>query len=179
VSRIGKIPVLIPENVKVVLSDHKIEVQGPRGTLSLDHNEYVTLNQEGDRIYVRRLGDSKQHKASHGLYQRLIANMVKGVTEGYRKELEIVGVGYRAQMEGNYLTLQVGMSHQPKYQVPEGIKITVPKPTQIVIEGNDKQQVGQIAAKIRKIRPPEPYKGKGIRYQNERVRRKVGKAGTK
>ena len=178
-SRIGKIPVTIPNKVKVVLSDHQVQVQGPRGTLSLHYNDMVKVDQEGDRVYVRRLGETKEHKASHGLYQRLIVNMVKGVTEGYRKELEIVGVGYRAQMEGNFLSLQVGMSHQPKYQVPDGIKILVPKPTQIVIEGNDKQQVGQTAAEIRRIRPPEPYKGKGIRYQNERVRRKVGKTGTK
>ena len=178
-SRIGKIPVTIPNNVNVVLSDHQVQVQGPRGKLFMQYNDKVKLEQEGGRVYVHRLGETKEHKASHGLYQRLITNMVKGVTEGYRKELEIVGVGYRAQMEGDYLSLQVGMSHQPKYKVPDGIKIIVPKPTQIVVEGNDKQQVGQTAAEIRKIRPPEPYKGKGIRYQNERVRRKVGKTGTK
>jgi len=179
VSRIGKIPVTIPINVKVVLSEHQVQVQGPRGTLSIHYNDKVKVDQEGDQVYVRRLGETKEHKASHGLYQRIISNMVKGVMEGYRKELEIVGVGYRAQMEGNVLTLLVGMSHQPKYPVPEGIKILVPKPTQIIIEGNDKQQVGQAAADIRKIRPPEPYKGKGIRYLNEKIRRKVGKTGTK
>ncbi|MBN1903431.1 50S ribosomal protein L6 [Candidatus Sumerlaeota bacterium] len=178
-SRIGKHPISVPQGVKVQVSDRKVEVSGPKGALNIIHNDKVRVLQEEGKILVQREGETKEHRACHGLYQRLIANMIEGVTNGYKKELEIVGVGYRAQMEGESLVLQVGLSHQPKFVVPQGLKISVPKPTQIVIEGSDKQQVGQVAARIRKIRPPEPYQGKGIRYLNERVRRKVGKTGAK
>ena len=178
-SRIGKVPIKIPKEVKVTLQNNHVTIQGPKGNLSLDCNDKVTLKYESNQIKVSRLADDKISKACHGLYQRLISNMVKGVTGGYKKELEIVGVGYRAQMEGDVLTDQVGLSHVPRIPVPPGIKISVPKPNQIVIEGSDKQRVGQLAAEIRRIHPPEPYQGKGIRYVNERVRRKVGKTGTK
>lgn len=178
-SRIGKYPINIPEGVKVQITERKVEVTGPKGTLFIVHNIKVRVDQKEGRIYVYRLGETKDHRACHGLYQRLITNMVEGVTKGYKKELEIVGVGYRAQIETDALVIQVGLSHQPRIVVPPGLTITVPKPTQIVIEGMDKQKVGQTAAEIRKIRPPEPYKGKGIRYLNERIRRKVGKAGAK
>jgi large subunit ribosomal protein L6 len=179
VSRIGKYPINIPQGVKVQISERKVEVSGPKGALNVIHNDKVRVDQESSKVLVYRQGETKEHRACHGLYHRLITNMIEGVTQGYKKELEIVGVGYRAQMEGNALVLQVGLSHQPKFPVPQGLTITVPKPTQIVIEGMDKQKVGQAAAEIRKIRPPEPYKGKGIRYINERIRRKVGKTGAK
>ncbi|MCX6998997.1 MAG: 50S ribosomal protein L6 [Candidatus Sumerlaeota bacterium] len=178
-SRIGKIPIQVPKEVKLTLDERKVTVQGPKGTLFLECNDKVALHMENNQVLVKRFSDDKASKASHGLYQRLIINMITGVTKGYRKELEIVGVGYRAQMEGSVLTLQVGLSHIPQIVPPEGINISVPKPTQIIIEGSDKQKVGQVAAEIRKVRPPEPYQGKGIRYTGERVRRKVGKAGTK
>jgi len=179
VSRIGKIPINIPKDVKISLEGNKISVQGPKGTLALECNNQVTLEKKDDHILVHRISDEKFSKACHGLYNRLITNMMIGVTKGYKKELEIVGVGFRAQIEGNALTLQVGLSHIPRIPSPEGIKITCPKPNQIVIEGTDKQKVGHLAAVIRKIRPPEPYQGKGIRYADEKVRRKVGKSGTK
>lgn len=178
-SRIGKVPINIPKDVKIFLEGNKISVQGPKGTLALECNNQVVLKKEDNQILVQRISDEKFSKACHGLYNRLITNMILGVTKGYKKELEIVGVGFRAQMEGDTLTLQVGLSHIPHIPSPEGIKITCPKPTQVVIEGSDKQKVGHLAAVIRKIRPPEPYQGKGIRYTDEKVRRKVGKSGTK
>lgn len=178
-SRIGKLPITLPKDVKVAVSGNTVKVDGPKGSLTLSHNNKVAVKQEGDQVLVLRQGEERDHRACHGLYQRLISNMVLGVTRGYSKQLQIVGTGYKAQMEGDVLTLQVGLSHQPRYPVPKGLKITCPKPNQIVIEGIDKQLVGQAAADIRKIRPPEPYKGKGIRYSDERVRRKVGKAGAK
>jgi len=179
VSRIGKIPIDIPTGVKAEIKKNRIQIQGPKGSLSLEHNEYVKVENVSNQILVTRQGETRTHRAAHGLYQRLISNMVIGVTKGFKKELEIVGVGYRAQVKEGALNLQVGLSHQPHYKIPEGITISAPKPTQIVVEGIDKQKVGQTAAEIRKIRPPEPYKGKGIRYSNERIRRKVGKTGAK
>jgi len=183
VSRIGKLPIEIPKDVKVTLAGQEVQVDGPKGSLTLQYNDKVKVESESGNVFVRRLGEDKESRAFHGLYQRLISNMVIGVTKGYRKELEIVGVGYRAQLEsakdGDLLVMQLGLSHQIRYPVPAGIKITVPKPTRVVIEGIDKQKVGQVAAELRHFRPPEPYKGKGVRYLGEHVRRKVGKAGPK
>lgn len=178
-SRIGKVPIDIPKGVTVDLKDRTIKVKGPKGTLAQSYNDRVEIKKEGDQIKVERVNDERFSRASHGLYQRLVENMIKGVTQGYKKELEIVGVGYRAELKGKELAIQAGLSHEPHYPIPDGITITVPKPNQVIIEGIDKQKVGQVAAEIRKIRPPEPYKGKGIRYADEHVRRKVGKAGAK
>jgi large subunit ribosomal protein L6 len=179
VSRIGKVPVKLPKGVDVTLSNESITVKGPKGSLSLKLNEHVQIEKAQDEVRVKRQDDERTTKAFHGLYQRLIASMVKGVTQGYQKELEIIGVGYRAQMEGKKLVLQVGYSHPISFVPPPGITVETPKPTSIVVKGIDKQQVGQVAATIRKYRPPEPYKGKGIRYSGEYVRKKVGKTGAK
>ena len=178
-SRIGKVPIEIPEDVKTTISGNSVKVKGPKGEMSVTCSDRVKVGQQESAIVVERLADDRQSRADHGLYQRLISNMVFGVKNGYKKELEIVGVGYRADIQGKDLVLQVGMSHQPHYPILEGLNISLPKPTHIVIEGADKQKVGQAAAEIRKLRPPEPYRGKGIRYMNEQIRRKVGKAGAK
>jgi large subunit ribosomal protein L6 len=173
------VPVKLPKGVDVTLSEETITVKGPKGSLSLNLHEHVQVEKAQDEIRVNRPGDDRRSKAFHGLYQRLIVNMVKGVTEGYEKELEIIGVGYRAQMEGKKLVLQVGYSQPIAFVPPAGITVETPKLTSIVVKGIDKQQVGQVAATIRKFRPPEPYKGKGIRYLGEYVQKKVGKTGAK
>jgi large subunit ribosomal protein L6 len=178
-SRIGKIPVQIPKGVDVKLDANEVHVKGPGGQLSLILPGRVTVEVKEGAVHVSRHGDDKQARANHGLVQRLVRNMVIGVTEGFKKELEIQGVGYRAAMDGNRLTVQLGFSHPIVFEAPPGIKLEAPKPTSIVISGHDKQQVGQVAANIRSFRPPEPYKGKGVRYVGEHVRRKVGKAGAK
>lgn len=178
-SRIGKIPVAIPSGVTVKQDKNEIGVKGPKGELSLVVPPRVSVSIEDGNIKVERHGDDKQAKAYHGLVQRLVRNMVIGVTEGFKKELEIQGVGYRAAMEGNKLTMQLGFSHPIVFEAPKGITIEVPKPTSVIISGYDKQVVGQIAAIIRGYRPPEPYKGKGVRYAGEIVRRKAGKSGAK
>jgi len=179
-SRIGKIPVAVPGGVEVKIDRGEVQVKGPKGQLSMVVPSRVTVKQQPDKaLVVERHGDDRHAKAFHGLAQRLLSNMVRGVTEGFSKELEIQGVGYRAAMEGNNLTMQLGFSHPVVYPTPAGIKIEVPKPTTIIVSGCDKQRVGQVAAEIRKFRPPEPYKGKGIRYVGEYVRRKVGKTGAK
>ncbi len=178
-SRIGKIPITIPKGVDVHYTPTIVTVKGPKGKLELTYHSRVTITREGDQLRLARHSDQRQHRAYHGLYQRLISNMIKGVTEMYAKELEIVGVGYRAQMEGKRLVLNVGHSHAIYYTPPEGIVISTPKPTQITVAGIDKQAVGETAAEIRRFRPPEPYKGKGIRYTGERVKLKEGKAGAK
>jgi large subunit ribosomal protein L6 len=178
-SRIGKVPVEIPKGVDVKIDRNEIVVKGPKGQLSFVAPSRVTVEREDGAVVVRRHGDDKQAKAYHGLAQRIIRNMVIGVTEGFRKELEIQGVGYRAAAEGQKLTLQLGYSHPIVYDVPKEIKVETPKPTSIILTGYDKQQVGQIASEVRGFRPPEPYKGKGVRYIGERVRRKVGKTGAK
>jgi len=178
-SRIGKIPIPVPKTVNVTLDKNEARVKGPKGELSLTIPPRVTVKQEDGELRVERHGDDKQAKAYHGLVQRMLVNMVTGVTDGFRKELEIQGVGYRAALEGNRLNLQVGYSHPVSLETPNGISFEVPKPTSIIISGYDKQQVGQVAAQIRSIRPPEPYKGKGIRYAGENVRRKVGKSAGK
>jgi large subunit ribosomal protein L6 len=178
-SRIGKVPVTIPKGVDVKLDKNEIAVKGPKGQLLLVIPQRVTVKSEGGAVTVERHGDDKQSRAFHGLAQRLIRNMVIGVTDGFSKELEIQGVGYRAAMDGAKLTMQLGYSHPVVFDPPTGVQIQVPKPTSVIVSGYDKQKVGQVAAEIRMKRPPEPYKGKGIRYAGEYVRRKVGKTGAK
>jgi large subunit ribosomal protein L6 len=176
-SRIGKEPVAIPSGVELTLSDGVLTVKGPKGTLTQDIHPDITVTVGDDEVTVTRPNDERENRALHGLVRSLIANMVVGVTEGYQRNLEIVGVGYRAAARGsNGLTIQVGYSHPVEVDAPEGIEFTVPTPTKIEIRGTDKQAVGQVAANIRAIRKPEPYKGKGIRYEGEQVRRKAGKA---
>jgi large subunit ribosomal protein L6 len=177
-SRIGKEPVPIPSGVDVALSDGTVTVKGPRGELSQAIPDGVTVDIADNEVVVTRASDHRKHRALHGLTRSLIANMVTGVTNGYSKSLEIVGVGYRAQARGsNALVIQAGYSHPVEVTAPEGVTFEVPSPTRITVSGASKQVVGQVAANIRAIRKPEPYKGKGIRYAGEQVRRKVGKAG--
>lgn len=175
-SRVGRNPIAIPDEVKVEISERKIKVTGPQGELLLDINPRMKVEQRNGQILVVRSSDSKQDRSLHGLTRSLIANMIDGVTKGYSKELEIRGMGYRAQLKGNVLNLLLGYSHPVDFPIPEGIKIEVPKPTRLIVKGIDKQLVGQVAADIRYFYEPEPYKGKGIRYVGEYVRRKQGKA---
>ncbi|CAN5378558.1 50S ribosomal protein L6 [soil metagenome] len=175
-SRIGKLPINVPKGVSVSIKGTEVHVKGPKGTLSVPHGGRVDVKQNGEQLNVARFDDSRQSKAFHGLYQRLITNSILGVTQGFKKELEIQGVGYRAAMTGKDLNLSLGYSHPVIYKAPEGITFSVPKQTTIIIEGNDKQSVGQVAAEIRELRPVEPYKGKGIRYIGEHVIRKAGKS---
>jgi large subunit ribosomal protein L6 len=178
-SRIGRKPVDVPANVKVSIADSTVNVEGPKGKLSYSYREGITvrLDDAGKAVLVSRADDERQNRALHGLTRSLIANMVKGVTDGYTKKLEIVGVGYQAQLKkANTVALQVGYANQIVLEAPTGVQVTVTDPTHIVISGPDKQAVGQFAAEVRKTRPPEPYKGKGIRYEGETVRRKSGKA---
>jgi large subunit ribosomal protein L6 len=174
-SRIGKAPIPVPDGVDVALDGNRVTVKGPKGELSRTFNEDMTISLEDGTLTVARPGDGKQHRSLHGLTRTLLANMVTGVTSGFEKRLEIVGVGYRAALKGSDLEIQVGYSHPVTVEAPERIEFEVPAATAIVVKGIDKQQVGQVAANIRSIRKPEPYKGKGIRYQGEVVRRKVGK----
>ena len=179
-SRIGKQPITIPAGVTVEVSaDNTVTVKGPKGTLSEKGNKDIAVNKEGNVIHVTRPTDDKAHRSLHGLYRTLIHNMVVGVTEGYTKSLELVGTGYRAQMQGKALNITIGFSHPVIVDAPENISFETPTQTKIVVKGIDKQQVGNIAADIRAIRKPEPYHGKGIRYENENVRRKEGKTGKK
>ena len=175
-SRIGKKPIAIPAGVDVKVADNKVTVKGPKGELTTSVNADITVAVEGAEIIVTRPSDSKEHRAMHGLTRTLVANMVIGVTEGYKKELEVNGVGYRAQKQGNNLVMNLGYSHQVIIPEVEGIKVEVPSANSIIISGADKQLVGQFAADVRKKRPPEPYKGKGIKYVDEHIRRKEGKA---
>lgn len=174
-SRIGKQPVQVPEGVELELDGRHLTVKGPRGLLELDVHPEMQLNLEDGAATVVRPSDQPNHRALHGLTRSLIANMVQGVTEGFQKTLEIQGVGYRAEKTGNGITLHLGFSHTIQYEGPAGVEIGVPNQTTIVVQGIDKQAVGQAAAEIRGFRPPEPYKGKGVRYQGEYVRRKAGK----
>jgi large subunit ribosomal protein L6 len=176
VSRIGRKPITIPQGVKVQKSDRQIKVAGPKGELHARVHPDVTVEIKDSTITVQRPSDVKQHRALHGLWRALIQNMLNGVTTGYTRKLELVGVGYRAEMKGKRLQLALGFSHPILFAPPDGIKIETPSPTNVTISGIDKQLVGQVAAKIRSFRPPEPYKGKGIRYEREYVRRKAGKA---
>ena len=176
-SRIGKLPITVPAGVEVKISDtNEITVKGKNGTLSRTLHPDMIVKKDGDTITVERPSENKMHKSLHGLTRTLVNNMVIGVTEGFTKELEINGVGYRAQKQGNNLVMNLGYSHQVIIPEVEGIKIDVPAPDKIIISGADKQQVGQFAADVRKKRPPEPYKGKGIKYSDEHIRRKEGKA---
>jgi len=174
-SRIGKSPIQLPEGVGVSIVAGRVMVNGPLGELSHDIPARLQVDHVEDQILVKRPTDRGQDRALHGLTRTLIANMVEGVTKGFEKRLEIQGVGYRATLQGANLELNVGFSHSVRIQPRAGISFEVPTPTEIVVKGIDKQQVGQTAAEIRKVRPPEPYKGKGIRYEREYVRRKVGK----
>ena len=178
-SRIGKIPVPIPSGVDVSIDGQTVTVKGPKGTLSHRVAEPITVATEEGTIAVLRPDDERESKALHGLSRTLIANMVVGVTDGYVKRLEIVGTGYRVTAEGSNLVFALGYSHPVPIKAPEGIKFTVENPTRFSVEGIDKQQVGEVAAKIRKLRKPDPYKGKGVRYAGEVIRRKAGKAGKK
>jgi large subunit ribosomal protein L6 len=180
-SRIGKLPVSIPTGVTVTVSpENVVTVKGPRGQLSQKVDPAIEIRQEGGKLMLARRNDSKQSRAYHGLYRSLVENMVVGVTEGFKKELSIVSEeGYRAEMSGKKLVLNVGYSHPVEMEAPEGIAFEAPKRTQIIVSGIDRQKVGQVAADIRAVRPPEPYKGKGIRYEGEHVRRKEGKTSSK
>ena len=174
-SRIGRQPITLPDGVSVVVRPGLVTVDGPTGQLAQTVPARMKIEERDGEIVVERPTERGEDRALHGLTRTLIANMVEGVTNGFEKRLEIQGVGYRASLRGTALELAVGYSHPVVKDAPEGITFEVPAPTQIVVRGNDKQQVGQIAAEIRKVRPPEPYKGKGIRYEGEYVRRKVGK----
>lgn len=174
-SRIGRQPIDVRQGVEVKLDGLRLTVKGPKGQLEFDHHEDMTVKIEDGVIRVERPSDVRQHRALHGLTRSLIANMVEGVTDGFKKSLEIHGVGYKAEKKGNGIKLTLGFSHTIEFEPPKGVNIEVPALTQIVVEGMDKQAVGQAAAEIRSFRPPEPYKGKGIRYVGEHVRRKAGK----
>lgn len=178
-SRIGKMPITVPAGVDFKLDGTKVTVKGPNGTLSRELHKDMIVKYEGGVVTVERPSDDKAHRSLHGLTRTLVANMVTGVTEGYTKTLEINGVGYRAAMQGKSLNLTLGYSHPVIMEPVEGITIEVPQPNTIVVKGADKQLVGHVAAKIREKRPPEPYKGKGIKYSDEVVRRKEGKTGAK
>ena len=174
-SRIGKQPIPVPDTVTVSIEPELVRVSGPRGELQERISRELTVEQSDGELIVKRPTDRGEHRALHGLTRSLIANMVEGVTQGFEKRLEIQGVGYRAALRGRDIELSVGFSHTVTVKAPEGIEFEVPAPTQIVVRGSSKQAVGEIAARIRKVRPPEPYKGKGIRYRDEYVARKVGK----
>jgi large subunit ribosomal protein L6 len=176
-SRIGRLPVVIPGGVDVTINGREVVVKGPKGRLSLEIASPIEIAQNDGTLTVTRPNDEGEVRALHGLSRSLVANMVTGVTEGYRKTLEIVGVGYRVQARGADLEFALGYSHPVKVSPPEGITFRVETPTRLVVEGIDKQQVGEVAANIRKLRKPDPYKGKGVRYSGEQVRRKAGKAG--
>ena len=176
-SRIGKTPISIPTSVDIAIDGANIEVKGPKGSLNLVLNEGISLTQEDESLIVHRENDERQSKAQHGLMRSLINNMIIGVTEGYSKQLELVGVGYRVQAKGKTnLEFQLGFSHPVNVSAPDGIEFDVPSPTELNISGIDKQMVGQVAADIRALKKPEPYKGKGIRYAGEHIIRKAGKA---
>jgi large subunit ribosomal protein L6 len=175
VSRIGKQPIAVPEGVQVQVEPEVVRVNGPRGELAERKSRDIAVEQQESDLVVTRPTDRKEHRALHGLTRSLIANMIEGVTSGFEKRLEIQGVGYRASLKGKNIELLVGYSHPVQINAPDGVDFEVPMPTQIIVRGNSKQAVGEIAAQIRKVRPPEPYKGKGIRYVGEHVQRKVGK----
>ena len=176
-SRIGKAPIEVPDKVEVDISAQTVKVKGPKGELTVPVGRGVEVKQENSSIVVERASDAPQHRAMHGLTRSLLQNAVTGVTDGFTKTLQIQGVGYRGSLQGRDLNLQVGYSHPVTISPREGIDFEMPNPTTIVVRGIDKQRVGQMAAEIRRVRPPEPYKGKGIRYSDEQIRRKVGKTG--
>ena len=176
-SRIGRAPVEVPQQVEIDVSERTVKVKGPKGELVVPVGQGVTVRQENGQIIVERQSDAPDHKAMHGLTRSLIQNAITGVTDGFSKTLQIQGVGYRGSLQGRDINLQVGYSHPVTISPREGIDLELPNATTIIVRGIDKQRVGQMAAEIRKVRPPEPYKGKGIRYSDEQIRRKVGKAG--
>ncbi len=178
-SRIGKRPVELPKGVTVSLEGQTLKVKGPKGELERTLHREMQIAVEGNTVTVNRPSDESNHKALHGLTRTLVANMVEGVSTGFKKQLDIVGVGYKAENRPYGLQLALGYSHPVEYRAPKGIKLTAPAPTSVIIEGANKEVVGQVAAEIRSLRPPEPYKGKGIKYQGEQIRRKAGKAGGK
>jgi large subunit ribosomal protein L6 len=178
-SRIGKLPIAVPKGVTVTIDGNVVRVKGPKGELSHTLPAGITISRTDETLNLARASDESNHKSLHGLSRSLVANMVEGVTRGYRKQLEITGVGYKAEVRPYGLQLALGFSHAIEYRAPAGIKLTAPQPTAIVIDGSDKALVGQVAAELRGLRPPEPYKGKGIRYAGEQIRRKAGKAGGK
>ena len=178
-SRIGKMPVSIPAGVTVTVDGNTVKVKGPKGELAHKVPDGISVERADNTLNVNRASEETNHKSLHGLTRSLIANMVEGVTKGYSKQLEITGVGYKAEVRPYGLQLALGFSHTIEYKAPKGIKLLAPQPTAITIEGSDKALVGQVAAEIRSLRPPEPYKGKGIRYAGEVIRRKAGKAGGK
>src|SRR5574341_2190385 len=178
-SRVGKLPIPIPDKVTVGVSDHTVTVKGPKGTLTMTAHPAVAVQVKDRQVVCGRSSDEKFTKALHGLTRSLIANMVLGVTRGFEKRLELVGVGYRAAMQGPNLSLTLGFAHPIVYPIPTGIRIEVKDQTQLTVSGTDKQLVGAVAAKVRSFRPPEPYKGKGVKYADERIRRKAGKTGAK
>jgi large subunit ribosomal protein L6 len=178
-SRIGKLPIAVPAGVTVKVEGNKVSVKGPKGELSRTIHPEMAVKLDGSTLTVARPSDETAHKSLHGLSRTLLANMVEGCAKGYSKQLEINGVGYKAEPKPFGLQLALGFSHQVQYKAPPGIKLTAPQPTQVLIEGADKEKVGQVAAEIRALRPPEPYKGKGIKYAGEVIRRKAGKAGGK
>jgi large subunit ribosomal protein L6 len=178
-SRIGRLPITVPAGVTVTVEGNTVKVKGPKGELSHTLPSGISISREGDTLTVARASEETNHKSLHGLSRSLVANMVEGVTKGYQKQLEITGVGYKAEVRPYGLQLALGFSHSIEYKAPAGIKLTAPQPTQVLIDGSDKALVGQVAAELRNLRPPEPYKGKGIRYAGEVIRRKAGKAGGK
>lgn len=178
-SRIGNKVINVPENVTVTLKESLVKVEGPHGTLQKEFSDLVEIKQEGNQIIVKRFGNTEPERTNHGTTRALLANMIEGVSTRFKIELEIIGTGYRAQLQGNTLVLMAGYSHNVELAIPEGVSVTLPKNTQIIIEGIDKEVVGEFAANVRGTRKPEPYKGKGIRYRNEVVRRKEGKTAKK
>ncbi len=176
-SRIGRAPIAVPSGVQITIDGRRVSVRGPQGELSREVPSPMAVRQDDSQLVVERPTDSGPHRSLHGLTRTLVYNMVTGVTSGFRKELELQGVGYRASLQGQDLQLSLGYSHPIRLTPPEGIRIEVPEPTRIVVSGRDKELVGQTAARIRSMRPPEPYKGKGVRYRGEQVRRKAGKSG--
>lgn len=178
-SRIGCKPVPLPEGVKVDIKDQALKVKGPKGELAFDVVPSIAVDVQDGKIVVNRSTDEKQDRAFHGMVRSIVNNMVIGVSQGFQKNLEIVGIGWRCQMQGKKLVLNLGYSHPIEYEAPQGVEITTDGPTKIAVKGIDKQAVGQVAALIRGFRPPEPYKGKGVRYSGETIIRKAGKAGAK
>lgn len=176
-SRVGKKPIVIPAGVTVTLNNNTVTVKGPKGELTRTFHSDITINVEENLVTIARPSDVKEHRALHGTTRAVLANMVEGVSTGFTRGLELIGVGYRAQKQGNKLVLNVGYSHPVEIEAEEGLEIEVPANTKILIKGTDKERVGALAANIRQVRPPEPYKGKGIRYEGEFVRRKEGKTG--
>jgi large subunit ribosomal protein L6 len=176
-SRVGKKPIVIPEGVTVTLNNNTVTVKGPKGELTRTFHSDITISVEENVVTITRPSDAKEHRALHGTTRAVLSNMVEGVSTGFTRGLELIGVGYRAQKQGSKLVLNVGYSHPVEIEAEEGLEIEVPANTRIIIRGTDKERVGALAANIRGVRPPEPYKGKGIRYEGEFVRRKEGKTG--